>query len=135
MNYPLIPYVSDQKNIWESNLTDPIRERTYTLVFVAKNWNIARIMALGGGWESPPRIERDYKTEHSTHREKRRKYVERCIQDIEKMPDRRKATLLLSEHDLAELKPHFKLNNVHILDSEICPKSKKPRLKVTIVKY
>lgn len=129
MNHPAI-----DQYIWDDtkNCDSP---RLYRHVIFARNWNIARIIGMGGGdWSSPPRIERDYKTEHNIHRKKRIKYVKRCIQDIEKMPTCRKTTLLLSERDITELSLCFKLNNIHILNSEPYPKSKKPRLNVTIVK-
>jgi hypothetical protein len=144
MNYPIIPYFFNQKSIWElvESYKSPQKicedvppGKPHTVIVFARNWNIAKMMAMGGGWSTPPRIERDYEEEHNIHRDKRRKYRERCIKNIEKMPFCQKITLLLSEYDLIQLKPHFETNNIHILNSEPCLRSKKHRLSITIVKY
>lgn len=111
------------------NILPPEEDKCLTHIFVARNWNVLNYGCSYGT------LEPDYEKEYSIHNEKRKRYRERCAQDITKMKRGSKIRLILSEFNLKELENLLKLNKIQIINKEdvLCRKKKK-RIMVTFRK-
>ena len=124
VNYPVIVYTPLPK------VNFPFKKKGNVIV-TAINWNILRMTSLSGGWSTLPRPERDCHAERTRHREKRRKYLQRVEIDINNMRSGRKVSVLLSKYDLEIIKER---DDIYVLSSEKCERSKIPRWNVEIRK-